>query len=61
MNFPGEIEHPLTFLVEKKEIFLLQEPKVEGCSAKGMHQFVLPLDANKYTHIGFLLLFHWMH
>ena len=59
--FPGEVEHPRTFLVERTETFLLQERKVEGFSVKGMHQFVLPLDANKYTYIGFLLLFHWMH
>ena len=44
-----------TFLVDRTEIFLLQASKVEGFSAKGMHRFLLPLDANNYKYFGFLL------
>ena len=62
LEFSGEDrEPPLTFLVERIKIFLLQTSKVEGCSAKGVHQFVMTLDKNKYTYIGFLLeRFHFI-
>ena len=55
LEFSGEYKSPLTFLVERSEIFLLQTSKVEGCNAKGVHQFVMPLDANKYTYMAFYL------
>jgi len=64
-NFPGgDRPPPLLFLVWRTEILLLQAPKEESCSAKGMHQFMLLLDTQKYTYFGILLekfQFIWMY
>ena len=64
-NFPGgDRAPPLSFLVGRAEILLLQSPKVESRSGKVMRQFILLLNTNKYPYFGILLeksQFIWLY
>ena len=50
----GEVEHPPYLLSGKDRNPPATSTKVESSNAKGMSQFILLLDTNKYTYFFYL-------